>query len=185
MKTIVSYGIVFLLATGAAAVLVVAVLLVRPDLLSSTAATPPDTVRVEQKVEGPSPIREEAQKSTGNTKREGMDSAATAPPPAVPMKDSFSTKPVSEHKEFAVAANIPPAAMDSTRHTFSGADSVRGEQQKSMAKVLEAMDPESAARILNGFPDGDVKQIILSIKRRQAAKILAALDPDRAARIMR
>jgi flagellar motility protein MotE (MotC chaperone) len=54
-----------------------------------------------------------------------------------------------------------------------------------MAKVLEAMEPASAARILTDFPDGDVKQIILTIKKRQAAKILAALQPDRAARIMR
>jgi hypothetical protein len=76
-------------------------------------------------------------------------------------------------------------AMDSTRVSRAAADSVHGAQRAAMAKVLEAMDPVSAARILADFPDGDVKQIIFTIKRKQAAKILAALQPDRVARIMR
>jgi hypothetical protein len=76
-------------------------------------------------------------------------------------------------------------AMDSTRVSRAAADSVHGAQRAAMAKVLEAMDPVSAARILSDFPDGDVKQIIFTIKRKQAAKILAALQPDRVARIMR
>jgi flagellar motility protein MotE (MotC chaperone) len=51
--------------------------------------------------------------------------------------------------------------------------------------MLEAMQPESAARVLRDMPDEDVKNLLLNVKRKQAAKILSALDPDRAAKIMR
>jgi len=75
--------------------------------------------------------------------------------------------------------------MDSSQKALAAADSAQLEQRKSVTKVLENMDPSSAARILSDFPDGDVKSYLLTMKKRQAAKILAALQPDRAARIMR
>jgi flagellar motility protein MotE (MotC chaperone) len=90
-----------------------------------------------------------------------------------------------ERKRSAALAEQLRMTMDSTRKVIAVADSGHAETRKSMAKVLEAMDPSSAARILKDYPDDDVKQMILTMKKRQAAKILAALEPDRAARIMR
>jgi flagellar motility protein MotE (MotC chaperone) len=90
-----------------------------------------------------------------------------------------------ERKKSALLAEQLRAVMDSSQKASAAADSMQREQRKSMAKVLENMDPTSAARILNDFPDGDVKTCLLTMKKRQAAKILAALQPDRAARIMR
>ena len=90
-----------------------------------------------------------------------------------------------ERKKSALLAEQLRAVMDSSQKASAAADSAQREQRKSMAKVLENMDPTSAARILNDFPDGDVKTCLLTMKKRQAAKILAALQPDRAARIMR
>jgi flagellar motility protein MotE (MotC chaperone) len=54
-----------------------------------------------------------------------------------------------------------------------------------MARLFDGMKPEDAARIMKDLGDEHVKQILLSVKKRQAAKILSALDPDRAARILR
>jgi flagellar motility protein MotE (MotC chaperone) len=90
-----------------------------------------------------------------------------------------------ERRRSAALAEQLRGTMDSSRKAIAVADSGHAETRKSMAKVLEAMDPSSAARILKDYPDGDVKQMILTMKKRQAAKILAALEPDRAARIMR
>ncbi len=90
-----------------------------------------------------------------------------------------------ERRKSALLAEQLRAVMDSSQKASAAADSTQREQRKSMAKVLENMDPTSAARILNDFPDGDVKTCLLTMKKRQAAKILAALQPDRAARIMR
>jgi flagellar motility protein MotE (MotC chaperone) len=90
-----------------------------------------------------------------------------------------------ERKKSAQLADQLRAVMDSSQKTGAAADSTQSEQRKSMTKVLENMDPTSAARILNDFPDGDIKHYLLTMKKRQAAKILAALQPDRAARIMR
>ncbi len=90
-----------------------------------------------------------------------------------------------ERKKSAQLADQLRAVMDSSQKAGVAADSTSAEQRKSMIKVLENMDPTSAARIMTDFPDGDIKQYLLTMKKRQAAKILAALQPDRAARIMR
>ena len=67
----------------------------------------------------------------------------------------------------------------------TGVDSAKIKERKSFAKVMESMEAESAARILKGLPDTDVKEILGSVKKRQAAKILSYIDPERAARIIR
>ena len=180
MKKIAPYLVVFVLSTGTAVVLVLLLLLAKPELLPSAAPAPADSVRAMERRGLPS------------------DKQAKPAPPAM-VADSVRQEPdqsaqrtsspgialVSERKVSAVSAEPLRMPMDSVLSAAPGADSAQNEQRKSMAKVLEAMDPASAARILNDFPDGDVKQIILTIRKRQAAKILAALDPDRAARIMR
>jgi flagellar motility protein MotE (MotC chaperone) len=76
-----------------------------------------------------------------------------------------------------------PRADTAARTTAS--DSARAKESKSFAKMLESMPAEQAVRILKGLDDGEVKSVLLSVKKRQAAKILSALDPDRAARMMR
>jgi len=75
----------------------------------------------------------------------------------------------------------PVKAADS----LAGANGAPQAEKKSMAKILESMPAENAARILKDLSDREVKELLLAVKKRQAAKILAALEPDRAARIMR
>ena len=113
------------------------------------------------------------------------DSTHIAEVQSVSPADSLARALAEERVRSASLAEQLRTVMDSTRVVLAAADSAKGVQRVAMAKVLEAMEPASAARILTDFPDGDVKQIILTIKKRQAAKILAALQPDRAARIMR
>jgi hypothetical protein len=59
------------------------------------------------------------------------------------------------------------------------------EDMRTMAKMLESMSPEDAARILQSTTDKEVREAILLVNRRQAARIMSLLDPDRAARIMK
>lgn len=59
------------------------------------------------------------------------------------------------------------------------------EEMQTMAKMLESMSPEDAARILQSTTDKEVREAILLVNRRQAARIMSLLDPDRAARIMK
>lgn len=63
------------------------------------------------------------------------------------------------------------------------ADIINEQQIKQLAKVYEAMRPESAAEILKELDNEMVVSIIQKIKQRQAAKIMAALPPERAAKL--
>lgn len=186
MKNIVPYLVVFLLSSGAAAVLIAVLLLLQPELLPVAATVPADSLSVAagtKDAKGPAKTAEiDSALAPGDLQ---SDTLQTELQLAGGMADSTTLALISRRTESAALAETVRTTMDSSLKVITAADSVQAEQRKSMAKVLEAMDPESAARILNDFPDGDVKQIILTIKRRQAAKILAALDPNRAARIMR
>jgi hypothetical protein len=183
MKKILPYLIVFLVSSAAAGAMVFLVLMMRPDL-TGVKATRPDSTAARRsppgKMYGPTPA----------------DLAGSVPVDTTVNEQGKVTEPVDsvqslrlaledERKKSAVLAEQLRVTMDSTRMAIAAADSGHAETRKSMAKVLEAMDPSSAARILKDYPDGDVKQMILTMKKRQAAKILAALEPDRAARIMR
>ncbi len=180
MKKMLPYLVVFLLASGAAAVIVAVLLLAKPELLPVAPAPPPDSLLTASR-KAPAmgtPVSRDSVAAPADT-------VIQKPQGVVHTAEAKTVALVPEQKNSALPAEPLRNTMDSTLKAVAAADSVQAEQRKSMAKVLEAMDPTSAARILNDFPDGDVKQIILTIKRRQAAKILAALDPDRAARIMR
>ena len=64
-------------------------------------------------------------------------------------------------------------------------DTATSKEKKVVAKLLEAMDAQGAARILHQLDDKEVKEILFAVKKRQAGKILSSLDPERAARIIR
>ncbi len=188
MKNILPYLVVFLLSSGAAAVLIAVLLLVQPELMPVAATVPADSLSVTASTKAAQAPAKPAEIDTAKSPAPEdlrTDSLHAEPQLATGAADSTTLALVSKRTESAALAETVRTTMDSSLTVIAGADSVQAEQRKSMAKVLEAMDPESAARILSDFPDGDVKQIILTIKRRQAAKILAALDPNRAARIMR
>lgn len=64
-------------------------------------------------------------------------------------------------------------------------DSTKTSGTKNLAKLLESMEAQGAAKILRNMNDDEVKQIITYMKKRQAGKVLSSLDPERVARIMR
>jgi len=191
MKKILPYLIVFLVSSAAAGAMVVVVLMMRPDLTGAKAPRADSTaVRSAPpgKMYGPTPA-DLAGRGPVNTPLKGsvnppVNERGTVTEPGDSVQ-SLRLALEDERKRSAALAEQLRVTMDSTRTVIAVADSEHAETRKSMAKVLEAMDPSSAARILKDYPDGDVKQMILTMKKRQAAKILAALEPDRAARIMR
>jgi len=180
MKQILPILIIFILAIGAAVVAVGVVFYTRPDLLGVAPPPAADTLAVA--AHAPDSLKAEHGAADSTAVRASTEIEAV---PTVSPADSLARALAEERVRSASLAEQLRTVMDSTRVILAAADSAKGVQRVAMAKVLEAMEPASAARILNDFPDGDVKQIILTIRKRQAAKILAALNPDRAARIMR
>ena len=177
MKKLLPYIIVLAVTTIATTIMAVVFMIVRP-------AAPVAEARIDS-----SGSRTPAVRMSGPALKDiptGDSAAAVTPPAGKP--DSTIVLQLAlqdERNKSAHLADQLRAVMDSSRKAIAEADSSQVEQRKSMTKVLENMDPTSAARILNDFPDGDVKTCLLTMKKRQAAKILAALQPDRAARIMR
>lgn len=177
MKKLLPYIIVFAVTTLVTSIMAVVFVAMRPP--AAVVAVPADSTArnaLAARMYGPAPQDLQA----------GDSSVVAGPLPK--KEDSTIVLQLAlqdERKKSAQLADQLRAVMDTSQKAIAAADSSQVEQRKSMAKVLENMDPTSAARILNDFPDGDIKTCLLTMKKRQAAKILAALQPDRAARIMR
>jgi flagellar motility protein MotE (MotC chaperone) len=108
------------------------------------------------------------------------DSAAVHEAESGALRDSLARLRASLEAERQKPATAAPPVVDSARVQPAAA-----KENKTMAKLLDAMDAQGAARILNNMNDGEVKAVLLSVKKRQAGKILGSMDPERAARIMR
>jgi len=183
MKKMLPYLIVFLVSSVAAGTLMVVLLMMRPDL-KGRAALRTDSTAVPTAPPGnmyastpADPAGKGAVSNPANERETGTARVDSVQVLRLALED--------ERTRSAALAEQLRVNMDSTRRALAVADSGHAATRKSMAKVLEAMDPSSAARIIKDYPDDDVKQMILTMKKRQAAKIIAALEPDRAARIMR
>jgi hypothetical protein len=195
MKKILPYLIIFLVSSAVAGAMVVVLLMMRPAQTGAKAPRADSTVARSAprgKMYGPTP----AELAGRGSVKPSVKPPVSAPASEPVIEPGTSTEPADsvkllhlaladERKRSAALAEQFRVTTDSIKKAIAVADSGNAETRKSMAKVLEAMDPSSAARILKDYPDGDVKQMILTMKKKQAAKILAALEPDRAARIMR
>ncbi|RJP81651.1 MAG: hypothetical protein C4524_01660 [Candidatus Zixiibacteriota bacterium] len=81
------------------------------------------------------------------------------------------------------AAAEPPASQ--TKADPAGTDSTGLKRSAKLAKIVENMEPEDAARMLEPLSDDIVIHILLRLKQRQAAEVMAALPPSRAAGLSR
>lgn len=99
-----------------------------------------------------------------------------APEPQVAAVQA--TVPATEPTELAEEKPVPqtqPAKLDSTALRRS----------IKLAKIVENMPPEDAAKMLEPLTDDMVIDILLRLKQRQAAKIMAEIPSERAAQISR
>lgn len=181
MKQLLPVLIVVIVAALAAMMLVGTVFYVRPDLLG---VVPPAAPADSAAHAGAKHDSLTASHDTSGVHTR-VDSAHVAESHSVSPEDSLMGVVTAALMRSDSLSERLRQVMENNRAVVAATDSARGAQRTAMAKVLEAMDPASAARILADFPDEDVKHVVLSIKKKQAAKILAALQPDRAARIMR
>jgi hypothetical protein len=67
----------------------------------------------------------------------------------------------------------------------TAADSTDVKRSVKLAKIVEAMSPADAAKMLEPLSDDMVTYILLRLKQRQAAQIMAALPATRSAGISR
>jgi flagellar motility protein MotE (MotC chaperone) len=84
---------------------------------------------------------------------------------------------MQEKKQPEVLAKVTPQKTT--------ADSAEVKRSIKLAKIVEAMQPTDAAKMLEPLPDNMVTYILLRLKQRQAAQIMAALPANRSAGISR
>ena len=166
--------------------LVVAILfVVKPDLFSR------EEVQAEQAAADSASTRRAKHDSTFASRTDSAgqglrDSSAAknAAPDYAQLSDSLNTLVITLENEKRTAGDLR-RQIDSLMAQRNGGDTSRAKERKSTAKVLESMQAENAARILNDLTDEEVKSVLVFVKKRQAAKILSAIEPERAARILR
>jgi len=159
-------------------------LAVKPDLFSVfsgyPAASPPDQPKT---IALATPAAESTAVKTPPVARSAKDTAAAAPAKDLSQLKPDTAKPAPQKTSEAQPESLLAAA--DTLKSAPPADSTAVDEIKVKAKLLEAMNPENAAKILTNLNDTEVKGLLMKMKNRQAGKILSALEPDRAARIMR
>ena len=91
-------------------------------------------------------------------------------------------KPVANQ----VSANKPQdTSQFQAENTITKPDSNYIIWMKQTAKMYEVMDPKKAAKIIQSYSDNIARDIIYSMKQKNAAEILSELNPDIANRITR
>ncbi|MGA9120042.1 MAG: hypothetical protein WB699_11830 [Bacteroidota bacterium] len=164
-----------------AGVVVFGTLMLRPDLLRGSATADPvvDSVTVKS---APKYLREYAgptAQELAPPRSEGEDSIALFRDSINVLVAALSAERVKDH------TLTEETHRDSVQVSQVVSDSSTEKLQKSRAKLLEAMPPENAAKIIANLSDQETKELLKYIKARQAAKILAAIQPDRASKLLR
>jgi len=103
--------------------------------------------------------------------------------PAAPEGTAGETAPDAAVEMSPETAATERAAEDGTSAEGAGADSVRVERVKQLAKVYEQMKASSVAAIVTNMSNDEAVEILASMKARTAAKVLASLEPEKAAEL--
>lgn len=185
MKKFLPYIVLFVGSLLTVTMVIAILLVVKPDLFSQGAAQ-------EERAAPDSTATPVARRDTtlatrtDSTHRVVADSAApkVAAPGYAQLTDSLNTLVITLENEKKTVSDLH-RKIDSLRAQSAGGDTLHAKERKSTAKVLESMQAENAARILNDLTDEEVKSVLVFVKKRQAAKILSAIEPERAARILR
>lgn len=117
------------------------------------------------------------------------DSAAVATTPWSVGADSLgllrdeidlAMRELAESQALTTAASESVAVEVAAASNASAADSSAIRDFTRFVKVIEAMKPAEAARLLNGVDDGFAVAVVRRLKERQAAKVMTLLDPAKA-----
>lgn len=181
MKNVLPYILVIAATFILSAIVVFGTLMLRPDLLKGSATMAPvvDSTAI---AHAPKYVREYA----GPTPEELAAPKPGAIDSVAIFRDSINVLIAALAAERDRALTAPAVSQsDSTVPQAARVDSTREKTQKSRAKLLEAMPPEDAAKILANLSDEETKELLKYVKARQAAKIIASIQPDRASKLFR
>lgn len=111
---------------------------------------------------------------------------------SVSLKDSNAAQIVSKKlaEEIKPALKIPqtasldPIKVDRVDKNLAKRDSLHKAWVKNTAKLYESMDTRKAAKIIQGYSDNIVRDLLLTMKKKKAAEILAEFKPETATRII-
>lgn len=172
MKPALLYSLIFLGSAVLATLVVYGVYTVKPELfVSQTSRALPAT--------SPSSLEDSlsARDTTRTTAEHPQDTVAVLYRQLVLLQDSLRTIK-QQLKSQRTMQEVSPARSVRT-------DSVRQSDPKTMAAMLEAMNPEQAVKVLDHLSDEEARAVIKYINKRNVGKILGALSPTRVSRLIR
>lgn len=181
MKNALPYILVLVATFILSAIVVFGTLMLRPDLLRGSATMTPavDTAAI---AHAPRYLREYA----GPTPEELRGPKPPSTDSVSVYRDSVNVLLAELSAARAKGEALPTAGPQTVAVPQTAVvDSAQIKLQKSRAKLLEAMPPEDAAKILANLTDEETKELLRYVKARQAAKIIASIQPDRASKLFR
>jgi hypothetical protein len=186
MKGPAQYIIIFFGTLLLAVAAMTAAMLLRPELFRRAA---PPTAVAPARQDTVAPVKRLPKYGPTMAELAGPDSLRNLNRDVQPTKDSLKQVAQSlEPARLPETTSTPSPASDTAatlNDTLRSVGNANAAHTKAIAKILESMQAENAARILKDLSDSEVKELLLVVKKRQAAKILAQLPPERAARIIR
>jgi flagellar motility protein MotE (MotC chaperone) len=135
--------------------------------------------------------RNEAAEDTASAEVRSEELLAEAPPPDTTSPTDSLQQAI---RELTAAARMKDSLLQTMRTELDQSkkaapkqealpDSIDLKKPVKLAKIVESMPADDAAKMLEPLADDIVIDILLRIKQRQAAKIMAALPSARAARL--
>lgn len=121
------------------------------------------------------------QTPTAIEKKVATDSTATPPTAAAPSAAPTAVSARASHDSAASRADSTRTAQPRRATPDSAALSA----QIRLGRMLGAMPPKDAARVLEQLADGEAAAALSTLKEKQAASIIANLPSERAAAMVR
>ncbi len=104
------------------------------------------------------------------------------------LLDSFKTlnQRISQLKSELMSSikNANAAKKKKERITPVKKKKDNSEQYKSIAKLLQSMNPTRAAKVISFYSDNMAREIIMLMNKKKAAKLMEVMDPAKIAQIM-
>lgn len=115
------------------------------------------------------------------------DTSHAAPAKAEPSsrRDSTSSAPTPDSGQATPAASARPAAPRPLATTIPVDPVARAAAYKQVARVLSAMKPPEAAKVIAYLTDDEVEGLLRAVGPRQAADFLTNIPKERAAKLSR
>lgn len=102
-----------------------------------------------------------------------------------PQKNKLITNSLSGSKNSKEDSSKVNSSLHTSNYNKAQKDTSYNSWLKNVTSIYEAMEPKKAAKIIQNYSDNIARDILYTMKKKNAAKVVAELNPEVANRIFR